>query len=197
MSLLAFSLGLWNDNSVASWIFWAIGSIGLLLIILQAIFGIFVGHDGDATGASGSVDLHGGHGGGASVVSLKTISAMFLGFGFGGALMMSLGFSAGLAAVGGIGIGILFGGAYFVLMNSLYRLRSDGTTVLTDAVNHSGTVYMRIPGNATGSGEIQVSFGGRLQNVRAYTRGQGLNTGTAVKVVALHGDNALLVEKLS
>ncbi len=197
MSLLASSLGLWNDDSVASDIFWVIGSIGLLLIFLQVIFGVFVGHDGDATGASGSVDLHGGHGGGASVVSLKTVSAMLLGFGFGGALILANGFSAGIAALGGIGIGVLIGGAYFLLMNSLYRLRSDGTTVLTDAVNRSGTVYMRIPGNASGAGEIQVSFGGRLQNVRAFTRGQGLNTGTAVKVVALHGDHALLVEKLS
>lgn len=195
MSLLAYSLDTSYDGSVASKIFWAIGSIGLLLVLLQAIFGIFVGHDGNVD-ASSSVDLHGGHGSGASVVSLKTISAMFLGFGFGGALLMSLGFSAGLAAVGGIGIGFIFGGAYFLLMNSLYRLRSDGTAVLTDAVNRSGTVYMRIPGNATGSGEIQISFGGRLQNVRAYTRGQGLSTGTAVRVVALHGDHALLVEKL-
>jgi hypothetical protein len=36
-----------------------------------------------------------------------------------------------------------------------------------------------------------------LRNVRAYTRGLELPTGTAVRVVALHGDQALLVEKLS
>ena len=52
-------------------------------------------------------------------------------------------------------------------------------------------------GNVSGSGEIQVSFGGRLQNVRAYTRGLELSTGSAVRVIALHGDHALMVEKLS
>ena len=196
MSLLASLLGLWNDDSFAAQLFWGIGFLGLFLIILQAIFGVLIGHDGD-TSSGGSIDIHGGHGGGGSVVSLKTVSAMLLGFGFGGAILEKNGFSAGISALGGIGIGLLIGAAYFALMNSLYRLRSDGTSVLSDAVNHSGTVYMRIPGNVSGAGEIQVSFGGRLQNVRAYTRGMGLATGTAVRVIALHGDQALLVEKLS
>ncbi len=196
MNHLASILGLWNDEAFARQLFLGIGFLGLVLIILQAIFGVFAGHDGD-TSSSGSVDLQGGHGGGGSVVSIKTVSAMLLGFGFGGALFEENGFSAGVSALGGIGIGVLIGGAYFALMNSLYRLRSDGTSVLAEAVNRSGTVYLRIPGNVSGAGEIQVAFGGRLQNVRAYTRGLELPTGTAVRVVALHGGQALLVEKLS
>ncbi len=196
MSHLASILGLWNDASFASQLFLGIGLLGLGLIILQAIFGVLIGHDGD-TSSSGNVDMSGGHGGGGSVVSLKTVSAMLLGFGFGGAILEKNGFSVGLSALGGLGTGLVIGGAYFALMNSLYRLRSDGTSVLSEAVNRSGTVYLRIPGNASGSGEIQVSFGGRLQNVRAYTRGLELPTGTAVRVVALYGDQALLVEKLS
>lgn len=176
--------------------FWGIGLFGLFLIILQAIFGLFVGHDGD-TNASGSLDVHGGHGGGSNYLSLKSISAMLLGFGFGGAIFDKNGYSVGLSALGGLAIGIAIGAVYIALMNSLYRLRSDGTAVLSDAVNRSGTVYMRIPAGMSASGEIQVSFGGRLQNIRAYTRGLELATGTAVRVVSLHGDHALVVEKLS
>jgi hypothetical protein len=187
---------LWDEDTFPLQLFWGIGLLGLFLIIIQAIFGVLAGHDGDTT-SSGSVDLHGGHGGGGSIVSLKTVSAMLLGFGFGGAILEKNGFSVGVAALGGIGAGILIGGAYFALMNSLYRLRSDGTSVLSEAVKRTGTVYIRIPGNATGSGEIQVAFGGRLQNVRAFTRGMAIPTGTAVRVTALHGDHALLVEKLS
>lgn len=193
---LALISGLWDQEAFPSQLFWGIGIFGLILILLQAVFGILAGHDGD-TSSSGSVDVQGGHGGGASIVSIKTVSAMLLGFGFGGAILEKNGFSVGISALGGLGVGLLIGGAYFVLMNSLYRLRSDGTSVLSEAVNHSGTVYLRIPGNISGAGEIQVSFGGRLQNVQAYTRGLELPTGTAVRVVALHGDQALLVEKLS
>ncbi|MEI9997815.1 MAG: hypothetical protein WDO13_00880 [Verrucomicrobiota bacterium] len=82
------------------------------------------------------------------------------------------------------------------MMHSLYKLKSDGTAQLTEAINRSGTVYMRIPGTLAGAGEIQIAFGGRMQNIAAFTRGVGLPTGTAVKVVGLHGDGALLVEKL-
>ena len=196
MSNLASILGLWNDEAFASQLFWGIGFLGLVLIILQAILGMLAGHDGD-TSSGGSIDVQGGHGGGAGIVSIKTVSAMLLGFGFGGAILEKNGFSMGLSALGGLGVGLVIGAAYFALMNSLYKLRSDGTSVLSEAVNRSGTVYMRIPSGLAGAGEIQVSFGGRMQNVRAYTRGLELATGTAVRVVALHGDQGLLVEKLS
>jgi hypothetical protein len=196
VSVLASILDPENSGTFSSKLFFAIGLVGLFLIILQAAFGIFVGHDGN-TDTSGSVDVHGGHGGGGSIVSLKTVSAMLLGFGFGGALLLKAGFSLGIAALGGLGAGAVLGAIYFAMMHSLYKLKSDGTSVLAEAIGHSGTVYMRIPGQTSGFGEIQVCFGGRLQNVRAFTRGLELPTGTAVRVVALHGDQALLVERLS
>jgi len=184
-----------TDESFTMKLFLGIGLIGLVLILFQVVFGVFIGHDGDVSGGA-SVDLHGGHGGGGSIVSLKTVSGMCLGFGFGGAVLEQSGFTPGIAALGGTGIGAIIGAIYFWMMHSLYKLKSDGTAVLTDAVNRSGTVYMRIPGNAAGAGEIQIAFGGRMQNVAAFTRGMGLATGTAVKVIGLHGDQALLVEKL-
>ena len=196
MSLLASLSDFWNDGAFPLHLFLSIGLLGLFLIILQAVFGIFIGHDGD-TSSGGSIDVHGGHGGGGSIISIKTISAMLLGFGLGGAILDQNGFSVAISALGGLGIGLLIGAAYFAIMRSLYQLRSDGTSVLSEAVNRTGSVYVRIPGNNSGAGEVQVAFGGRLQNVRAYTRGLELPTGTAVRIIALHGDAALLVEKLS
>jgi hypothetical protein len=196
VTFFASIFGLWNDEAFALQVFWAIGLLGLILIILQAILGVFVGHDGD-TSSSASVDMSGGHGSGAGIVSIKTVSGMLLGFGFGGAILEKNGFSMGISALGGLGIGILIGAVYFALMDSLYQLRSDGTSVLSEAINHSGTIYIRIPGNLSGAGEVQVSFGGSMRNVRAYTQGLELPTGTAVRIVALHGDQGLLVEKLS
>ena len=176
-------------------LFLGIGFIGLMFLVIQVLMAVFIGHDGDV-GGSASIDLHGGHGGGLSIVSLKTVTGMLVGFGFGGALLVQWGFSSGIAALGGTGIGAVIGAIYFWIMHSLYKLKSDGTAQLAEAVNRSGTVYMRIPGTLAGAGEIQVTFGGRMHNVCAFTRGVGLATGTAVKVIGLHGDQALLVEKL-
>lgn len=193
---LGFILGWWKQETSSVHLFEAIGFFGLSSILLQAVFGLLVGHDGD-TNASGSIDVHGGHGGGGGYLSMKSVSAMLLGFGFGGALLEKNGYSVGIAALGGIGIGLAIAASYILLMNSLYRLRSDGTAVLSEAINRSGTVYLSIPGHASGAGEIQVSFGGRLQNIRAYTHGPELSNGTGVRVVALHGERALMVERLS
>ncbi len=186
----------WSSEAFSTQLFWGVGLFGLFLIILQAIFGIFVGHDGD-TNVDGNIDTHGGHGGYASYLSLKSISAILLGFGFGGAYLDRIGFSAGLAALGGLVIGVLIGATYITLMNSLNKLRSDGTAKLSEAVSRTGTVYLPIPAESVGSGEIQVSFGGRLQNVRAFTPGPPLPVGTHVRVLALHGDQAVVVEKSS
>ena len=196
MNYLSFFSDLGQSDSFSLHLFGGIGFFGLVLIILQAVFGIAGGgHDTDS-GSAASIDAHGGHGSGAGYLSIRTISAMLLGFGFGGAMLERNGFPLWIAALGGIGIGFVIGAVYVALMRALYQLRSDGTSVLSDAVNQSGTVYLRIPGLLSGAGEIQVAFGGRLQNVKAFTEGPELPNGTAVRVVALHGGQALLVEKL-
>jgi len=195
VNYLGFISDLGEQDPFSFHLFSIIGFVGLLFIICQAIFGLAIGgHDTDTTSAS--IDAQGGHGSGAGYLSIRTISAMLLGFGFGGALLERNGFPVWLAALGGIGIGVLISACYLALMRSLYQLRTDGTSVLSEAVNKSGTVYLRIPGLLSGAGEIQVGFGGRLQNVKAYTEGPDLPTGTTIRVVALHGGQALLVEKL-
>jgi len=185
-----------NSDTFSLQLFEGIGFFGLVLVILQAIFGLVVGHDGDTHTDSG-VDAHGGHGGYANYLSLKSISALLLGFGFGSAVIERAGFSVALSALGGLIIGLLISATYLTLMKSLYDLKSDGTAVLSEAVNRTGTVYLPVPPANSGSGEIQVSFGGRLQNVRAFTQGPALPCGTSIRVLSLSGDQAVIVEKIS
>ncbi len=185
-----------NLDSFSLKLFEGIGFFGLFLIVLQAIFGLFVGHDGDTT-VDAHVDTQGGHGGYASYLSLKSISAMLLGFGFGGAVILRAGYPPAFAAFGGLAIGVVISASYITLMKTLNNLKSDGTAILAQAVNRTGTVYLSIPGEDNGSGEIQVSYGGKLQNVRAFTKGPALASGTSVRVLALRGELAVIVEKIS
>jgi hypothetical protein len=142
-----------------------------------------------------AADSHETHG--TSYLSLKTVSALFIGLGFGGAIFNQNGFPILVAAVGGLIIGILIATLYLALMNALHRLRSDGTALLWEAIGRRGRVYMRIPANESAPGEIQVAFGGRFMNVKAFTRGPELSTGTDVLVISVHGENALEVAKVS
>jgi len=175
-------------------IFWAIGILGLVLVILQAVFTLVVGHHGDAN-TDGSVDGH-SHPGWSTYLSLRSISATLLGFGFGGAYLDRIGVALGIAALGGLCLGLLIGAGYVALIGSFNRFQSGGSMFqLVDALSHTGTVYLPIPGQMAGPGEIQVAFGGRLHNVVAFTAGPVLPVGTFVRVVGLQGENALTVEK--
>jgi hypothetical protein len=185
------SLGDWWDGLAFSLqVFWSIGVCGLLLILLQVLLSLVAGHHGDW-----QLDAHETHG--TSYLSLKTASALFIGLGFGGAIFSQSGFSILVAAVGGLIIGILIATLYLGLMNALHRLRSDGTALLWEAIGHRGRVYMRIPANESAPGEIQVGFGGRFMNVKAFTRGPELFPGADVLVISVHGENAVEVAKVS
>lgn len=187
----AFIADWWSDQTLSLQIFWGIGLVSLGLIVLQAVLGLFAGHDGDITVDVATDHELGGY------LSLKSISALMLGLGFGGVIAIQHQYSIPVASAFGLLVGLVITASYVLLMKFVYSLRSDGTAILKEAIGHNGTVYMRIPAENSGAGEIQVSFGGRRQNIKAYTAGPELATGTDVKVTALRGEFALLVEKLS
>jgi len=186
--------GMWADAPFSQQLFWAIGIFGLVLIIFQAILTLFIGHHGDIN-SGGGADGHDSHGF-TSYLSLRSISATMLGFGFGGAYLDRIGLALGVAAAGGLCLGLMIGIGYVALLNSLRKMQSEGSMLLLiDAVGRTGTVYLPVPGATAGPGEIQVAFGGKLQNVVAFTNGPQLPVGTFVRVAGLHGEKALLVEK--
>jgi hypothetical protein len=187
----AFVTDWWKEQTLALQIFWGTGLFALVLIVLQAGLGLFLGHDGDTPS-----DVPGEHDSG-SYLSLKTISALLLGLGFGGVYCLHQGYSTPVSAFIGLVVGLVIAVVYLLLMSAIYSLRSDGTANLHEAIGQSGTVYLRVPGNNSGAGEIQVSISGTLQNVKAYTAGTELSTGAGVRVTALRGNEALVVEKLS
>lgn len=193
MTQFAFFADWWNEQTLSLQFFWTVGFLAFALILLQAALGLFVGHHGDVGPASDVSTDHDI----TSYLSLKSIAALMLGFGFGGVMAIQHGFSVPIAGVFGLLLGVVIAASYLILMNFVFSLRSDGTMILREAIGHNGTVYMRIPAENSGSGEIQVSFSGRRKNVKAYTAGPELPTGSDVRVVALRGENALVVEKLS
>jgi hypothetical protein len=190
VALLASVGDWWNGLTLSLQVFWSIGLFGLLLTLFQGLLSLAVGHHGDS-----QLDAHETHG--TSLLSLKTVSALFIGLGFAGAILNENGFSILAAALGGLITGAVIVAVYLVLMNALHRLRSDGTALLWEAIGHRGRVYMRIPANESAPGEIQVAFGGRFMNVKAFTRGPELVPGTDVLVISMHGENALEVAKVS
>ncbi len=195
----------WDALRLDLQIFYMLGILASLVLFFQFIM-IFLGfgdHD-----MSGGHDVHvgnvhaghggGGHADGLSIVSIRTITAFFFGFGWSGALAIRNGYSTLVAALIGCLVGAIFMSIVYSIMRLIYSLRASGTVEYRNAVGQIGDVYVSIPAKESGPGQVQVLVQGRMRVVPAFTKaGRNLSGGSKIKVVGLIDERTLLVEPLS
>lgn len=104
-----------------------------------------------------------------------------------GELTLVVALAAGAAAMYGV----------HWLMESLKRLRSDGTVRIERAVGRAGTVYLRIPAHKSGPGKIHVNVQNRTMEYEAMTAHEPLAVGAKVVVVNVLGPDTVEVEAVS
>ena len=183
----------WSSLLLEKQIFYAIGlaSISILLIqILLTFVGLDSDHDAELT--------HGDHSSGLSFLSVRTITAFFVGFGWTGVILLNHGYSVPVAIAGGVTTGILFLLVTAFLIHNLLRLQSSGNLDYQNAIGVVGSVYTTIPGAERGGGQLELLLQGRLMMAEAYTRAErDLKPGSKARVVELIGASTLLVEPLT
>jgi len=185
----------WNALLIERQIFYAIGiiSLGILLIqIFLAVIGLDGHHDADLSG-------HGDHDSGIGLITVRTVTAFFVGFGWTGAIMLNRGYSVIAAIFAGTAVGMAFLLATWFLIHNLLRLQSSGGNVdYNNAIGTVGTVYTTIPAAEAGGGQLELMIQGRLMMAEAYTKATwNLKPNSKAKVVALIGRSTLLVEPLT
>ena len=130
------------------------------------------------------------------ILSLQTISAFLMGFGWGGIgayrgggwpLLISIPF----ALVCGVGMVWLLA----KLLAWIYRLQSSGNMPLYHALEAEGTVYTGVPAGGAGMGRVRVIIDDREIYYRAVTEGEELSRSEKVRVVAVNDDNSVTVTK--
>jgi membrane protein implicated in regulation of membrane protease activity len=166
-----------------------------------------VGHDiggGDFHGDLGGGDLHGGdfhtdHGGDShahdatthgstwlfAVVSFRTVVAALAFFGLAGLWAQASDFSDPMVLLVAAAAGVLAMFLVYWLMLGLTKLQAEGNVRIQRAVGQRGTVYLRVPGNRSGTGKIQFNLQNRTMEYLAVTAGEELPTGTKVIVVGV------------
>lgn len=185
----------WSSLTTALQVFYGIAIATSVLLALQLVLLLF-GFDGDHD--AGDYDAgDGAHEAGVGVLSMRTVTAFFTGFGWGGVGALQQGFTLGAAVV----IAVVSGGALmtavFFLMRGLYSMRYSGTLDYRNAVGQAGSVYLPIPGAMAGPGQIEVLVQGRLCVVQAFTRAaEKIPNQARVKVVDVLDPQTLLVEPL-
>ena len=193
----------WDALRIDLQIFYCLGILATLVLCFQFVMMFFGFGDHDVGGGhdvhAGDVhDSHGGaHADGLSIVSVRTVTAFFFGFGWSGALAIRQGYSTFVAVLIALLVGIFFMAIVYTLMRTVYSLWASGTVDYKNAVGHVGDVYVSIPAKETGSGQIQILVQGRMRVVSAFTKaGRDLAGGSKIRVVGLIDQNTLLVEPL-
>ena len=166
-------------------------ALGGVLFLVRLVFLFVGGEDAGEVGVDAATDSDVSF----SMLSLQSMSALFLMFGLiglavhkgGGAPYFSI--PAGLAA--GVGAVWIIG----KILASLMQLQSSGTLEMQNALGQEGTVYLRIRGE--GTGKVQVTVQNRFMVLNAMSEDKTeLATGTPIKVVKVVAGNTLVVKKL-
>lgn len=175
--------------------FWAIALLTSALLLLQLLLSL-LGFDHDAD-LDTDIDTDIDHGDGTGVLSLRTVTAFLAGFGWGGVIAMDHGMSVFAATVIALASGGAMMAMVFFLMQAVYSMRYSGNLDYRNAVGSHGSVYLPIPPNMQGLGQIEVLVQGRLMTVQAMTRASDrLPNRARVRVVEQLDPQTLLVEPL-
>jgi hypothetical protein len=186
--------GWWNELTLAKQLFYGIGLLaGLVSLGLAAL--AFIGlehHDTADALASPDVDHSG-----AGIFSVKPLTGFFLGFGWVGGLALDEGWSLPVAMLAALGAGSLLMAVVLMLFRAIYRMRSDGTARVEEAVGGVGTVYVTIPARRASGGQVVVNFSGRQETLAALTAADSaIASGEKVRVLSLIDRRTVLVEAL-
>lgn len=170
--------------------------IFLLKLVLMFTGGDTLDLDTDVdTPPDGVLDGHDSTGA-FKALSLQSVAAFAMGFGWGG-LAVYHGLDGGmlLSVLGAIGGGALMVWTLAMLLRGVLNLQSDGTANLRGAVGTEGDVYVTVPEAGAGRGQVRLVVSGRQWIVNAVSEGEPLPTSSRVRVVRVNGDNSVAVER--
>lgn len=139
-------------------------------------------------------DAHSDSAGAFKVLSIQSIVAFVMGFGWGGLAALHFtewGFAGVvLTALGG---GLLMAWIMATIMRGLLELQSSGNISIGSAVGLQGTVYVGVPGEGRPGGQVQLVIDGRQIIYNAVSGAETLPKGTRVTVLAANDDNTITV----
>ncbi len=130
------------------------------------------------------------------VLSLQSIAAFMMGFGWGGlGALRGTGWSLTMSAAFGVATGAGMVWLLGKMLEAIYRLQSSGNISITQALDREGTVYNAIPAHGQGKGRIRLVIDDRERFYKAITDGESLTSHDRVRVLRVNDDNSVTVEK--
>lgn len=185
-----------------------VGTLFFVLRLAMVTMGIDFGDGADADAGGGFDGAAGGedaisvedgvdHAESTSVfkfLSIQTITAFAMGFGWGGILgLETFGYSVGTSLLVAIGMGVAF--AWFIvwLFQLMYAMESSGNVGIRRAMGCEGVAGSVIPAGGETTGRVRLTIGDRQRAFGARTDGDEIRMGARVRVTRVNNDNTVTV----
>ena len=187
--------------------YWTIAIAVSIIFIIQMVLTLIGLGDTDAGGDMGDFDTGGADmgdgngdtmdtGGAIQLFTIRNTVNFLLGVGWGGVCLGSVIPNRFLLALAAILCGCIMVCAFIIMYRQLMKLESNGSYRIEESMGQVCEVYIRIPAKRSGSGKVQISFHGSVQELPAQTEGEAIPSGTKVRVTEVVDKAVLLVEKL-
>lgn len=187
--------------------YWTIAIAVSIVFLIQMTLTLIGLGDTDAGGDAGNLDAGGADlgdtdgdtmdtGGAIQLFTIRNTVNFLLGIGWGGVCLSSVIPNRLLLALAAILCGCVMVAAFIIMYRQLMRLESNGSYRIGESVGQVCEVYLRIPANRSGSGKVQVSFHGSVQELPAQTEGEAIPSGTKVRVAEVVDGSLLIVAPL-
>ena len=187
--------------------YWTIAIAVSIIFAIQMVLTLIGLGDTDAGGDVGDMDAGGGDlgdgngdtmdtGGAIQLFTIRNTVNFLLGVGWGGVCLSSVIENRFLLALAAIVCGCIMVGAFIIMFKQLMKLEGNGSYRIEESVGQVCEVYLRIPGGRSGSGKVQISFHGSVQELPAQTEGEAIPSGTKVRVTKVIDRAVLIVEQL-
>lgn len=189
----------WLSLSLLAKILFCTGLASTLVLLIQIILliiGFSAGSVGDVDGfdADGDADIDSTDGDGVGWFTIKGLVAFFSLGSWTGFAMDVGGCHEAVTLVVAVVVGIVALVGVALLYKALYKLQSNGTLNLENAIGKEAEVYLTIPANNGGVGKVTLTVQDRFIEADARTNKDAqLPTGTMVKVVSVV-NGVLIVE---
>ena len=187
--------------------YWTIAIAVSIVFLIQMTLTLIGLGDTDAGGDMGDLDTGGADfgdgngdtmdtGGAIQLFTIRNTVNFLLGVGWGGVCLSSVIPNRFLLALAAILCGCVMVAAFILMYRQLMKLEGNGSYRIEESVGEVCEVYIRIPAQRSGSGKVQISFHGSVQELPAQTEGEAIPSGTKVRVTQVIDKAVLIVEKL-
>ena len=185
----------WSAMQTAEKVYWLIALPFTAVFLFQLVL-TFIGGDTDHLDMSADHDMtiDGDHGIGFQFLSIKNLIGFFSIMGWTGIAMINGQKSLALTILISTLAGLLMMVIMAAMVYYLGRLSEQNVLNLKNAKGKVGTVYLRIPPQRKGMGQVQINVQG-FQTLNAVTdEREEIKTGAVVEVVDSINNEVLLVK---